>query len=68
MLQAYLPADLRAFRDAFVFTVVILILLLRPAGLIPTALVQRVERVRWNRHAARRQGIASRHYWPLLAL
>jgi branched-chain amino acid transport system permease protein len=43
MLQAYLPDDLRSFRDAFVFTIVILILLFRPAGLIPTkALVQRI--------------------------
>src|ERR1700751_1980958 len=36
MLQAYLPEELRSFRDAFVFTVVILILLFRPSGLIPT--------------------------------
>ncbi len=43
MLQAYLPEGLRSFRDAFVFTIVILILLFRPSGLIPTkALVQRV--------------------------
>jgi branched-chain amino acid transport system permease protein len=43
MLQAYLPDDLRSFRDAFVFTIVILILLFRPSGLIPTkALVQRI--------------------------
>jgi branched-chain amino acid transport system permease protein len=34
LLQAYLPADLRSFRDAFAFAFVILILLLRPAGLI----------------------------------
>jgi branched-chain amino acid transport system permease protein len=33
-LQAYLPADLRAFRDAFAFAFVILILLVRPAGLV----------------------------------
>jgi branched-chain amino acid transport system permease protein len=33
-LQAYLPQDLRGFRDAFAFGVVILMLLLRPAGLI----------------------------------
>jgi branched-chain amino acid transport system permease protein len=33
-LQAYLPSDLRGFRDAFAFAVVILMLLLRPAGLI----------------------------------
>jgi branched-chain amino acid transport system permease protein len=33
-LQAYLPPDLRGFRDAFAFAVVILVLLLRPAGLI----------------------------------
>jgi branched-chain amino acid transport system permease protein len=43
MLQAYLPDDLRSFRDAFVFTIVILILLFRPSGLIPTkALVPRI--------------------------
>jgi branched-chain amino acid transport system permease protein len=43
MLQAYLPEDLRSFRDAFVFAIVILILLFRPAGLIPTrAFIQRI--------------------------
>ncbi len=43
LLQAYLPADLRSFRDAFVFTLVIIILIFRPAGLIPTkAFVERV--------------------------
>jgi branched-chain amino acid transport system permease protein len=43
MLQAYLPEELRSFRDAFVFAIVILILLFRPSGLIPTkALVQRI--------------------------
>jgi branched-chain amino acid transport system permease protein len=36
MLQTYLPADLRAFRDAGVFGLVILILLVRPQGLIVT--------------------------------
>lgn len=35
MLQAYLPQDLRAFRDAFAFAFVILMLLVRPAGLVP---------------------------------
>src|SRR6516162_1638077 len=35
-LQAYLPPDLRGFRDAFAFAIVILVLLLRPAGLIQT--------------------------------
>ncbi|MDR5652453.1 branched-chain amino acid ABC transporter permease [Ruixingdingia sedimenti] len=34
MLQAFLPADLRPFRDAGVFLLVILILLVRPQGLI----------------------------------
>jgi branched-chain amino acid transport system permease protein len=34
LLQAYLPVDLRAFRDAFVFGLVIVILLVRPQGLI----------------------------------
>jgi branched-chain amino acid transport system permease protein len=43
MLQAYLPPDLRAFRDAFAFAFVILVLLVRPAGLIPSRTV--VERV-----------------------
>lgn len=43
MLQAYLPEQLRSFRDAFVFAIVIAVLLFRPSGLIPTkALVQRV--------------------------
>lgn len=36
MLQAYLPQDLRAFRDAFAFAFVILVLLVRPAGLVPS--------------------------------
>ncbi|MER8447851.1 branched-chain amino acid ABC transporter permease [Mesorhizobium sp. M1066] len=43
MLQAYLPADLRAFRDAFAFAFVILVLLVRPSGLIPAK--NTVERV-----------------------
>jgi branched-chain amino acid transport system permease protein len=34
MLQAYLPPDLRAFRDGFAFALVILILVARPSGLI----------------------------------
>jgi branched-chain amino acid transport system permease protein len=34
-LQALLPEDLRVFREAFLFAVVILVLLLRPQGLIP---------------------------------
>ena len=43
MLQAYLPSDLRVFRDAFAFAFVILVLLLRPSGLIPSrTLVERV--------------------------
>ncbi|MEH2472375.1 branched-chain amino acid transport system permease protein [Nitrobacteraceae bacterium AZCC 2161] len=33
-LQVYLPPDLRGFREAFVFAVVILVLLLRPGGLV----------------------------------
>ncbi|MDR6953332.1 branched-chain amino acid transport system permease protein [Ancylobacter sp. 3268] len=36
MLQAYLPPELRAFRDAFAFAFVILVLLVRPAGLVPS--------------------------------
>lgn len=35
MLQAYLPPDLRAFRDAFAFGIVVLVLLVRPTGLLP---------------------------------
>jgi branched-chain amino acid transport system permease protein len=34
MLQAYLPPDLRVFRDAFAFGFVILVLVARPSGLI----------------------------------
>jgi branched-chain amino acid transport system permease protein len=34
MLQAYLPPDLRVFRDAFAFAFVILVLVVRPSGLI----------------------------------
>ena len=37
VLQAYLPEEMRAFRDAGVFSLVILILLLRPQGLIVTS-------------------------------
>lgn len=36
-LQAYLPEEMRPFRDAGVFAIVILILLLRPQGLIVTS-------------------------------
>jgi branched-chain amino acid transport system permease protein len=43
MLQAYLPPDLRVFRDAFAFGLVILILVARPSGLIRArGLVERV--------------------------
>ena len=43
MAQAYLPADLVAFRDAFVFGSAILILLFRPQGLlVARTQVQRV--------------------------
>jgi branched-chain amino acid transport system permease protein len=35
LLQALLPPDLRAFREAFVFVAVVAILLFRPQGLIP---------------------------------
>jgi branched-chain amino acid transport system permease protein len=34
LLQTYLPLELRPYRDAFLFTAVILILLVRPQGLI----------------------------------
>jgi branched-chain amino acid transport system permease protein len=43
LLQAYLPPDLRAFRDAFAFAIVIVVLLVRPTGLIPARNI--VERV-----------------------
>jgi branched-chain amino acid transport system permease protein len=43
MLQAYLPDDLRAFRDAFVFGIVILMIIMRPNGLFPSrSVVSRV--------------------------
>lgn len=43
MLQAYLPEELRVFRDAFAFAFVILILLVRPSGIVPTrAFIERV--------------------------
>jgi branched-chain amino acid transport system permease protein len=43
MLHAYLPEELRPFRDALVYGIIILILLVRPAGLLPTkALEQRI--------------------------
>jgi branched-chain amino acid transport system permease protein len=35
LLQAFLPADMRPFREAFLFVVVILVLLFRPQGLFP---------------------------------
>lgn len=35
LLQAFLPPDLRPFREAFLFAVVILVLLVRPQGLFP---------------------------------
>jgi branched-chain amino acid transport system permease protein len=43
LLQALLPESLRSFRDAFVFAVVIVILILRPQGLVsPLASRERV--------------------------
>lgn len=36
-LQRFLPADIRAYREAFVFVAVILVLLFRPQGLVPSA-------------------------------
>jgi branched-chain amino acid transport system permease protein len=43
LLEAYLPVELREFKDGFVFSAVILILVFRPAGLFPTnALTERV--------------------------
>jgi branched-chain amino acid transport system permease protein len=35
LLQAFLPPDLRVFREAFVFVAVVLVLLFRPQGLFP---------------------------------
>lgn len=35
LLQAFLPPDLRQFREAFLFLIVILVLLARPQGLFP---------------------------------
>jgi branched-chain amino acid transport system permease protein len=43
MLQAYLPPDLREFRDAFVYGFVIIMIVLKPDGLFPSkTLVSRV--------------------------
>jgi branched-chain amino acid transport system permease protein len=42
-LQAMLPLSLRPYRDAFVFAAVVLVLILRPQGLISSrAAVERV--------------------------
>ena len=41
MLQAYLPEAALPFRDAFVLSLVILILIFRPEGLIPAPSVRR---------------------------
>ena len=35
-LDALLPPELRPFRDAFIYSAVILVLLVRPQGLIPS--------------------------------
>lgn len=43
MFQAYLPPELRAFRDAFAFAFVILVLIVRPRGLVPSRTI--VERI-----------------------
>ncbi|CAI2931830.1 branched-chain amino acid ABC transporter permease [Aminobacter niigataensis] len=37
LLQAYLPGEAREFRDAFLFAFTILILIVRPNGLIPSS-------------------------------
>jgi branched-chain amino acid transport system permease protein len=43
LLQALLPEDLRPFREAFVFVVVALVLIVRPLGLFPSrSLRQRI--------------------------
>jgi branched-chain amino acid transport system permease protein len=36
MLQAYLPPDLREFRDAFVYGIVMLMIVIKPDGLFPS--------------------------------
>jgi branched-chain amino acid transport system permease protein len=36
MLQAYLPPDLRGFRDAFVYGIVMIMIVLKPDGLFPS--------------------------------
>jgi branched-chain amino acid transport system permease protein len=36
MLQAYLPPDLREFRDAFVYGIVLIMIVLKPDGLFPS--------------------------------
>ncbi|KQV36980.1 branched-chain amino acid ABC transporter permease [Rhizobium sp. Root1204] len=41
MLQAYLPSDLKAFRDAFAFGLVIVVLVVRPNGLFPARNTQK---------------------------
>jgi branched-chain amino acid transport system permease protein len=42
VLQAWLPQNLIPFRDAFVFGLVIIVLLIRPRGLLPPPVSERV--------------------------
>lgn len=42
LLQTYLPADVRPFRDAAIFAAVILILLIRPKGIIASRSQERI--------------------------
>jgi branched-chain amino acid transport system permease protein len=42
-MQSYLPPDVRTFRDAFVFGLVIIFLLIRPSGIVKVkALEERI--------------------------
>lgn len=40
LLQAYLPDGIRAFRDAFVFALIIFVLLVRPSGLVKVKAIE----------------------------
>jgi branched-chain amino acid transport system permease protein len=40
LLQAYLPDGVRVFRDAFVFAMIVFVLLVRPSGLIKVKALQ----------------------------
>lgn len=40
LLQTFLPSQYRSFRDVFVFAIVIVILLVRPQGLVPSSVAR----------------------------